>query len=667
MVRVNREDGRAKAVPQDALQQKGDRDYFRAGLLLKPGEVHLSEINLNQEQGKVELPHRRTLRAAAPITTPGGEWFGMVVVNMDIGPALDLFHESLPKGVRTYLVNEAGDYLVHPHPERTFGFDLGKRHRWQDDITAPPAGAETPAGAPERLQSLHLSGEALHGVQRVVHFDPQPPRRFMNLTYAFPEEVIRQDVAHAPEVAVATTLGLGAAIGLLLILYVRRALTPLQQLTKAAVEVGEGGYDVALPGKGRGEIGALTGAFRSMVTQIGARDREIRQVNAALAASEADASLIVDSVPEVILVVDANGCIVRANAQVETLFGYQPGELLGQPVEMLIPARLRAHHPALRQDYVNSFRRQVMGKGRELFGQHKDGRDIPVEAGLAPLASGEVHRVLVTIRDITERKAAKAEILRLNTGLELQVAERTTELRAANQELESFAYAIAHDLRAPVRATAGFSQALLEDHGEGLAPGARVYLDQIVLGARRMGDLVDGLLVLSRSTRGELRRDALDLSALAEGILAELARMDPGRRVTWDVEYGLLARGDGRMLEAVMRNLLDNAWKYTAGTPEARIRVHAEQINQERFFCVSDNGAGFDMAHAGKLFEPFQRLHRQEEFAGIGIGLATVQRIVRRHGCQILAQGVPGHGARFCFSLSVAAADPGETSKETST
>jgi len=153
-----------------------------------------------------------------------------------------------------------------------------------------------------------------------------------------------------------------------------------------------------------------------------------------------------------------------------------------------------------------------------------------------------------------------------------------------------------------------------------------------------------------------LQRDAVDLSALSERILAEMAQTEPGRGVAWEVEPELVARGDGRMLEAVMRNLLGNAWKYTAGTLEAKIRVYADKNGRESLFCVSDNGAGFDMAHAGKLFKPFQRLHRQEEFVGIGIGLATVQRIVHRHGGEIHAEAAPGQGAKFCFSLRHAAA-----------
>jgi signal transduction histidine kinase len=198
----------------------------------------------------------------------------------------------------------------------------------------------------------------------------------------------------------------------------------------------------------------------------------------------------------------------------------------------------------------------------------------------------------------------------------------------------------------------GFSQALIEDLGEQLSGDARVDLDQINIASLRMGTLIDGLLALSRSTRAELRHDTIDLSAMANGILAELGHADPQRKIACEIESGLSARGDARMIDAAMRNLLDNAWKYTLRTPQASIRVYAEPGNN--FICVADNGAGFDMAYAGKLFQPFQRLHRQDEFPGIGIGLATVSRIVQRHGGVMKAEGVPGQGATFCFSLSLA-------------
>ncbi len=262
------------------------------------------------------------------------------------------------------------------------------------------------------------------------------------------------------------------------------------------------------------------------------------------------------------------------------------------------------------------------------------------------------HIILLAMEDITDRKRAEEEIQNLNRELEQRVIERTAQLQGANQELEAFAYSVSHDLRAPLRAMGGFSEALVEDYGDKLETAAREYLDEIIIGSRHMGQLIDGLLTLSRSTRGELRHDRVDLSLMAARLRRELEKAEPpGRRVEWQIAPGLSTGGDGRMIEVIMRNLLGNAWKYTAGTVEPLIRVYAEVAGSEHFFCVADNGAGFNMAHAGKLFQPFQRLHRQDEFPGIGIGLATAQRIVHRHGGTIQATGAPHEGATFRFSL----------------
>ena len=280
-----------------------------------------------------------------------------------------------------------------------------------------------------------------------------------------------------------------------------------------------------------------------------------------------------------------------------------------------------------------------------------------------PDRNGEQGRYIGIVIDISERKRAESEVNRLNAELEQRVVERTAELIAANRELDAFAYAVSHDLRAPLRAMSGLANITIDDYAHLLPTEGRKYLTEIDVAGRKMSDLIDALLTLSRSTRGDMQLDIVAVSDIARRIVDELLELAPQRKVAINIQAGLTVRGDARLIEVVLRNLLSNAWKYTAYTAAASIRVYAEQHNQQRYICVADNGAGFDMAYANRLFQPFQRLHRQDEFPGIGIGLATVQRIVQRHGGTIDVQGTPGAGAIFRFTLpeSVAVQSKGFT------
>ena len=233
-----------------------------------------------------------------------------------------------------------------------------------------------------------------------------------------------------------------------------------------------------------------------------------------------------------------------------------------------------------------------------------------------------------------------------------QALERSNaQLTAANAELEAFTYAVSHDLRAPLRALDGFSEALLEDYGDKLDDSGKTYLRYLREGSQDMSRLIDGLLTLSRSTRGELEYATVDLSALAEEVLHELRANEPQRQVVCRVTPRLQAHGDRRLLKTALRNLLGNAWKYTANRIDACIEFSTIQKDGKIVYCISDNGAGFDMTYADKLFQPFQRLHKNTEFSGMGIGLATVQRIIHRHGGTIRGEGAPGKGAKFFFTL----------------
>jgi PAS domain S-box-containing protein len=265
---------------------------------------------------------------------------------------------------------------------------------------------------------------------------------------------------------------------------------------------------------------------------------------------------------------------------------------------------------------------------------------------------GRALRMIGNHVNITRRKEAELEILHLAEDLELRVQERTAQLEAANREMEAFSYSVSHDLRSPLRGIDGFSQILLEDYQTRLDEGGRHCLSRIQHGTRRMGQLIDDLLKLSRTNRAELNVADLDLSSLCGKVVDELTQADPGRGGQVTVQPGLTVRADMALMAVVLENLLGNAWKFTARSAAPRIEV-GESITAggARAIFIRDNGAGFDMAYVGKLFNPFQRLHATTDFEGTGIGLAIVQRIIQRHGGQVWAQGEPGQGAAFFFSL----------------
>ena len=355
---------------------------------------------------------------------------------------------------------------------------------------------------------------------------------------------------------------------------------------------------------------------------------------------------IVASALDAIVMIDADDRILEFNPAAEAMFGYTRDEACGQRLaDLLVPEHLRARHLAGVHAFVAAGEGALSGRSLETEALRRDGSTFPVEIAITRVGETRPPQFSGFVRDISERRNRQQELLRLNAELESRVAERT-------RELEAFAYSVSHDLRGPLRAIDGFSAELQRQYAPRLDGDARHFLDRIRAGASRMAQLIDDLLGLSRVAQKPLERGRVDLSELAAKVVAQLRAEESTRAVVVEIEPTPPVSGDARLLQVVLDNLLRNAWKFSSKRADPRITFGAGTGDRgETVYFVRDNGAGFNDAYADNLFVPFQRLHTDREFPGTGIGLATVQRVVRRHRGRIWARGVEGEGATFWFTL----------------
>ena len=421
-----------------------------------------------------------------------------------------------------------------------------------------------------------------------------------------------------------------------------RITRPLEQVAHAAEAIAAGDYTRRVKADRRDEIGRLGVAFNVMAARVAEShehlEARVHERTHDLEEARAELDRFFSLSLDLLCIAGTDGRFRRVNPAWELTLGWTAEDLTAIPyIDLVHPddraATLRESAKLADGGTTIGFENRYRTKGGSYRWLSWKSASLP-SRGL----------VYAAAHDVTEQKAT-----------ERALHQHGAALATANSELESFSYSVSHDLRSPLRSIDGFAQALAEDYEQRLDDTGRDYLARIRAAAQRMGTLIDDLLSLSRVTRVELVRAPVDLTALATDIAARLREQNPGRAVLWRIEPAVTAEGDARLLRIALENLLGNAWKFTSKREGAIVEFGVEMLGDgRRAFCVRDNGAGFDMAHAAKLFGAFQRLHGVTEFAGTGIGLATVQRIVRRHGGRVWANASPGAGATFFFTLEAA-------------
>lgn len=634
IVRVDRlRDGTIRRIPEAELQTKIDRPYVRETRLLGKGEVYLSPIDLNREHGQIETPHLAVIRAATPVVSDSGEKLGMVVINVDMNRIFEIVRGPREDGVAYFVTNQSGDYLAHPDPGRTFGFEFGRHYRLQDEFPSMKHFMEDTSG---RFAGFISTGDSsLLAAATKVDYDPRDTKQFAVIA-----ETIPAGALDASLITVRNRAFMGAGVILLLGLaamawFTRTLSRPLKEIseTAAAVAMGERSVDIGGIASRSDEVGALARSFETMVERVEARERDLRD-------AEARTARVIDVMPEAILVADRNGIIRRVNDRTTAIFGYEPAELLGQPVELLIPQRYHADHPGQRQAYVAQPEIRPMGAGRDLYGRRKDGSEVPVEIALAPLNDdGSDGQIVVSVADITRRKAGQ-DMLR----------ETNEKLARSNQELMQFAYVASHDLQEPLRMVDSY-MGLIERRYKGkLDSDADEFIGFAVDGARRMKRLINDLLTYSRVSNRPLKVKSIDLRAELEAVIALFQPQIEESGAT--IEIGPLPRieGDPGQIERLFTNLIGNALKFRSDRPP-HIKIEAQQRGRLWEFVITDNGIGIDPEFNEKIFEIFSRLHSRELYEGTGIGLAACKRIVELHGGLIWVEPGTGGGSIFRFTL----------------
>ncbi|MAX25738.1 MAG: hypothetical protein CMJ19_14665, partial [Phycisphaeraceae bacterium] len=597
---------------------------------------------LNWDYGKIITPHLPVLRAAKRIVDEKGETFGFIIINMDMRYVFKQLQSDLLNDVSMMMTNERGDYLLHPEPSKTFGFDLNQPYLIQDEFPGITRQFN-------EIKNPHWSGflnqdqpkkNWLAASLHKIYFDSSKPERFLGLLLTMPRAEILESFSpvHQQIFGVLLLLLLVAvSIGLF---YSRSLIRPLMQIIEAIDSYGKGNTrSIHVANAPADETGVLLHAFQHMVFQVEKRNNELRF-------SEARNRAVLEAAADSILTIDEMGVIQSANTATQDLFGYEENELVGQRIETLMPSPHREMHDSYLAKYrtpsinTENSGESVLGRIREISGLRKDGTIFPIELSVSRTWINQTQLFTGIIRDVTERKEAEAHLIAKNI-----------ELEQKNKEAEQFTYSVSHDLKSPLVSCTGLLNILWEDLEDGDMDGVRKALKRIDSNVDRMYKNVSNLLEFCKVGRIAHEPQWVDMNQILTASLEELELPISQQKASIEIQPDLpRIYADPNRMNELFVNLLSNALKYGCDEQsECKIKIGAKHIDDELVFYVRDYGQGIEPAYHEKIFTLFQRLDIKR--SGSGVGLAIVRRIMEIHNGRVWVESNLGQGATFWLAF----------------
>ena len=644
IVRVDRvvPDDHIISIPDEQLQQKAHRDFYQDILKTPDNQVYLSEMNLNWDYGKIIEPHLPVIRGAMRVEDEQGETFGFVIINMDLRYVFNELQESFHVQTKFMMTNTNGDFLVHPDPVKTFGFDLDRPCLIQQEYPSLKEQFENihkqhwlgmidqdAIGSPIEAASLHK-----------IFFDPAKPHRYICLLLTIPRVEMVASIEPVRRQILFVMIGLLLASLVIGLFYSRSLTRPLLQMIDAIDSYGKGDTRSINVAKAPvDETGVLLRAFQHMVFQVEKRNNELRF-------SEARNRAVLEAAADAILSIDDMGVIQSVNSATLSLFGYQADELIGQRIEILMPSPHREMHDSYLARHRNiamtgtNALESVIGRIREISGRRKDGSVFPMELSVSRVWINQSQIFTGIIRDVTERKESEARLISKNI-----------ELEQKNKEAEQFTYSVSHDLKSPLVSCTGLMALLWEDMDHNDMVAVKDSLKRIERNINRMENCVGDLLEFCRVGRVPHEPVWLDMNDILLQVSTELNLIIKQADANLEIQPDLpsVYADPNRMIELFI-NLLNNAMKYGFQETEDRtIQMGGTRDKDEIRFYIRDHGQGIDPKYHQKIFALFQRLHNDRQ--GSGVGLAIVSRIMEIHNGRVWVESQPGEGATFWLAF----------------